>query len=142
MGCYFSNMCVLNQFQGSYHRASRWQLSFPARWQGWFQQDPAGKLLGRLTVYQRVGGLSPTRSGKQGWRNQLSVLSVLSICCPGQETVSSWLVRGQVKKILYLCVYFQMVAAKIKSLQTYSYFISEIRIIVKVLHNVKHESCS
>ena len=35
-----------------------------------------------------------------------------------------------------------MIAAKIESLQTDYYFISEIRIVVKVLQNVKHESCS
>ena len=46
------------------------------------------------------------------------------------------------EKILYLCVYFQMMAARIESLQTYYYFISEIGIVVKVLQNVKHESCS
>jgi len=34
----------------------------------------------------------------QGWRNQLSVLSESYICCSGQVTFSSWLVRGQVKK--------------------------------------------
>jgi len=46
------------------------------------------------------------------------------------------------KNILYLCVYFQMIAAEIKSLQTYHYFISEIWIVVKVLQNVKYQSCS
>ena len=46
------------------------------------------------------------------------------------------------EKILYLCVYFQIIAAEIESLQTYHYFISEIWIIVKVLQNVKYESCS
>jgi len=34
----------------------------------------------------------------QVWRNQLSVFSESYICCSGQETFSSWLVRGQVKK--------------------------------------------
>jgi len=46
------------------------------------------------------------------------------------------------EKILYLCVYFQIIVAKMESLQTYYYLISEIRIIVKVLQSVKHESCS
>ena len=35
-----------------------------------------------------------------------------------------------------------MIAAEIESLQIYHYFISEIRIILNVLQNVKHESCS
>jgi len=47
------------------------------------------------------------------------------------------------EKILYLCVYFQiLIAIKIESLQTYCYLISEFRIVVKFLQNVKHESCS
>ena len=33
------------------------------------------------------------------------------------------------EKILYLSVYFQMIAAEIESLQTHHYFILEIRII-------------
>jgi len=40
------------------------------------------------------------------------------------------------KSYTYLCVCFQMIATKIESLQTYYYFISEIRIIVKVLQKV------
>ena len=35
-----------------------------------------------------------------------------------------------------------MISAEMESLQTYRFFVSEIRIVVKVLQNVKHESCS
>jgi len=35
---------------------------------------------------------------KQGWQNQLPVLSESYICCSGQVTFCSWLVHGQVKK--------------------------------------------
>jgi len=76
---------------------------------------------------------------KQGWRNKLSVLF---ICCSGQVTFTSWIVRGQVKQILYLGVYFQMIAAEIDSLQTFSILFQKIWIIVKVLQNVTYESCS
>jgi len=68
---------------------------------------------------------------RQGWRNQLSVLS---ICFSGQVFFSSWLVRGQVKTS-YIYVYFsKIIAAEIESLQIFHYFISEIRILVKVLY--------
>ena len=68
----------------------------------------------------------------KGWRNQLSVRtrSFFQFTCPWTSEKS------------YLCVCFQMIAIKLESLQTYYYFISEIPIIVKVLQNVKHESCS
>jgi len=41
----------------------------------------------------------------QGWRNQLSVLSELSICSSGQETFSSWLVRGHVQNPISMCLF-------------------------------------
>ena len=44
----------------------------------------------------------------------LRTSNILKLTCPWKR-----------EKILYLCVYFQMIAAEIESLQTYHYFISE-----------------
>jgi len=63
----------------------------------------------------------------QGWRNQLSVLSESYICCSGQVTFSSWLVRGQVKK------------SKPKCLKSKNTFISEnVAADIKVERERKH----
>jgi len=67
-------------------------------------------------------------------------------CCPfvalDKLLFSVDLSVDKLKHSVYLCVYFQMISDEMQSLETYRYFVSDIWIVVKVLQNVKHESCS